>query len=344
MDFIRRWLAGRDLKRANALEGEGYYGQALAVYEEALPLANDQERPRVLRSIGSCALRTGKLARAREALGEAVKLAPGDPDAWLLLGTTCLELRDTFGADDAFHEALKHAPDRIDILHAQAEYYGLKMPRAGLEAAKRVIRLVIEKPEEVARLRFPRELPLVFLRNLAAEQRLVDEVLPYFDEIAPLAPWLRPLALNHKGLLLANTGRVDEAVKAYLDTLSADPAFDAAHFNLGMAYTRRRDFDAARASFSVYARKHPTDAVTTYGLGFLAETKPDVPEMIRLYAFFLERMKSNPPAPESLGRLDIARGWAKRVETVLEHAKRHLEEGHPEGPREVSGDDPSAPA
>lgn len=329
MDFLRKWIVGRDLKRARALEGEGYLDQALAAYEGCLDLASEGERAGALRQIGSCALRLGKLARAREALAESVKLAPADPDAWLLLGQTQMELRDTIGADEAFHEALKHAPDRIDILHAQSEYYALKLPRAAFEAGKRMIGLMIEKPDEVERLRFPRELPVVFLRNLAVEQRFVDETIAYFDELAGKGQrWIKPVAINHKGILLANTGRLDEAVKAYLDVLSADPEFDAAHFNLGLVHARRRDFDAARASLSVYAKRHPTDAIATYGFGFLAETKPDVPEMIRLYSFFLERMKANPPPAPALGRLDIARGWVQHVETVVDHAKRHLAEGH----------------
>ena len=336
MDFVRRWIVSRDLKRARALEGEGYVEQALAAYEEALEFAAEKERAQALRGFGACALRLGKLAAARQALAEAAKLAPADPDAWLLLGRASMELRDTIGAEEAFHEALKHAPDRIDLLHAQSEQYAVKFPRAAFEAGKRVVRLMLEKPGEVERLRFPRELPVVFLRNLAAEQRFVDETAAYFDELAGTDSWIRPVALNHKGILLANTGETDRAIKAYLDALTADPKFDAAHFNLGIAHTRRRDFDAARAALSVYAKLHPTDAVTTYGLGFVAETKPDVPEMIRLYTFFLERMKSNPPSPESLGRLDLARGWAKHAETVLEHAKKHREEGHEErGPREV---------
>ena len=41
MDFMRKWLVGRDLKRARALEGEGYLEQALAVYESCLEMAND---------------------------------------------------------------------------------------------------------------------------------------------------------------------------------------------------------------------------------------------------------------------------------------------------------------
>jgi tetratricopeptide (TPR) repeat protein len=336
MDFIRKFLVSRDLKRARALEGEGYVELALTAYEEALEHAAGPERIRALRGAGGCAFRLGRLALARESLAEVVKLAPDDPDAWLLLGRVNLELRDTVGADEAFHKALELAPDRIDILHSQAEYYAVKFPLAALEAGKRTIRLLIERPEEVERLGFPRELPLVFLRNLAAEQRMSDDVLLYFDELGRGGPpWIRPVALNHKGLLLANLGRLDEAVQAYLAVLSADPEFDAAHFNLAMAHVRRRDFEAAKASFSVWAKRHPTDAVTTYGFGFAAETRPDVEEMIRLYAFFLERMKSNPPPPASLGRLDIARGWVQHAETVLEHARRHKERGH----EEPSGED-----
>src|SRR5262245_22672416 len=184
MEFLRRWLVGRDLKRARTLEGEGYFEQALGAYDEALEHAVEKDRARALRGYGACALRLGKLAAAREALAEAVKLAPTDADAWLLLGRVSLELRDTVGAEEAFHEALKHAPDRVDILHAQAEVYAIKFPRAAFEAGKRVVRFVLEKPEEVERLRFPRELPLIFLRNLAAEQRFTDETLAYFDELA----------------------------------------------------------------------------------------------------------------------------------------------------------------
>ncbi len=338
MDFLRRWLVSRDLKRARALEGEGYLEQALGAYEEALEHAVEKERAQALRGYGACALRLGRLASAREQLARAVQLAPTDADAWLLLGRTNLELRDVTGAEEAFHEGLKHAPDRVDLLQAQAEVYAVKFPRAAFEAGKRVLERVLANPGEAARLGFPRELPVVFLRNLAVEQRFVDETAAYFDELAarprPSTPggtdWIRAVVLNAKGLLFANSGKLDEAVKAYLDALTADPEFDAAHFNLGLAHARRRDFEAAKASLSVWAKRHPSEAVTTYGFGFIAETKPDVAEMIRLYSFLLERLKSNPPAPQSLGRLDVARGWAKHAETVLEHARKHREEGHEE--------------
>ena len=334
MDFLRRWKVSRELRRARALEGEGYVEAAATAWQQSLAEAQGLERAEALRGLGACRLRLGQLAKARESLAEAVRIAPEDPDAWLLLGRALLELRDTTGAEEALHAGLKAAPDRVDLLQAQAEVYAIKFPRAALEAGKRVLERVLAQPEEVERARFPREYPAVFLRNLAVEQRFQDEVAAYFEEIAAKGGWLRPVALNHKGILWANTGKLDAAVKTYLDVLTADPAFHAAHFNLGMAHTRRRDFEAARAAFSVWAKRHPADAVTTYGFGFMAETKPDVPEMIRLYTFLLERAKTNPPAGPSLGRLDVARGWLSHVETVLAHARRHAQEGHPEPPRD----------
>ena len=54
MDFLRKWLVGRDLKRARALEGEGYIDRALPVYESCLEMASEAERLVALRGIGSC--------------------------------------------------------------------------------------------------------------------------------------------------------------------------------------------------------------------------------------------------------------------------------------------------
>ncbi len=332
MKFVRNWLLNRDLNRARALEGEGYGEPAAKAYERTLERATGEIRLKALMGLARCSLRSGQLARARKSAAEAAALAPSDADAWHLFGIINLELRDTIGADEAFHTALKHAPGRLDILHSQAEYYAIKFPQGAFAAGKRVVALMLEKPGEAERLAFPRELPLVFLRNLAAEQRFGDETAAYFDGLAalkePSSAWIRPVALTHKGILFANTGKLDEAVAAHQAVLALDADFDAAHFNLGMALARKRDFDAARTSFAVYAKKHPTGPLATYGFGFIAETKPDVPELLRLYKFFLERMASNPPLPPTLGRLDLARGWVDHVRTVVEHAEKHQTEQH----------------
>jgi tetratricopeptide (TPR) repeat protein len=344
MDFLRNWRASLDRKRARALEGEGYAGPAAQAYEEALARATGTDRVPSLLGLARCSLRTGRLARARQAAAEATVLSPRAADAWHLLGLANLELRDTVGADEALHRALECEPGRIDVLHTQAEYYALKFPQAAFEAGKRVIRLLLDRPADAERLSFPRELPLVFLRNLAAEQRFGDEAAAYFDELAaaPDAGWIRPHALLQKGILLANLGRIPDAVRAYQAALAADPELDAAHFDLGIAHAKQRDFESARTAFAIYAKKHPTSPLATYGFGFIAETQPDVPDLIRLYRTFLERMASAPPAPSSLGRLDIARGWLDHVRSVLEHAERHRAEQHDE-PETPDAGDPRLP-
>ena len=104
---------------------------------------------------------------------------------------------------------------------------------------------------------------------------------------------------------------------AYLRHLSAMPdvALVGVHDSDAALAKKRADAVGSPPTFTDYPR-------------MLAETKPDVAEMIRLYTFFLERMKSNPPAPEQLGRLDIARGWIQHVQTVIEHSKKHKSEHH----------------
>ena len=134
MDFFRKLGMNRELKRARALEGEGYLEKAFAAYEGIISRATGPERARALRGVGACGLRLGKLARAREALAESVKLSPDDPDAWHLLGRVNLELRDSMGADEALQKALELAPDRVDLLHSQTEYYATKFPASSAAA------------------------------------------------------------------------------------------------------------------------------------------------------------------------------------------------------------------
>ncbi|MBI2931836.1 MAG: tetratricopeptide repeat protein [Planctomycetes bacterium] len=276
---------------------------------------------------GALSTRIGELGLARQLLDQAVKLMPESADAYFHLASACLELRDTARADELFHEALKRAPDRVDILHAQAVYYAQKMPKAGLEAAKRAIARMLEQCADPARrvafqgLGFPRELPLIFIRNLALEQQLVEEAAATFRELAGAdrEMWVRVAALNHLGLLLANAGQYQEAMLCYREALALDPTLHEAHFNLAMAHMRLHDFDAARAELSIFSKIHPRSPVTTFGMALIAETRGELPETIRLYKFFLDRQTKEPPVPAPmLGRLDVARTW-------VEHARRFLQ-------------------
>lgn len=288
--------------------------------------------PDALVRAGALSARLGDLLLARQMLDEAVRDAPDNPDAWFHLGGVCLELRDTARADECFHEALQRAPDRVDILHAQAVYYAQRIPKAGLEAGKRALATMLAQMEDPLRrhrieaLGFSPELPLVFLRNLALEQQLLEEVLAYFTELAagPGPVWLRVAAHNHLGLLYANTGRYREAAERFRAALALNGEYHEAHYNLAMAHLRLHEFDAARTELSIYGKLFPRSPVTTFGMALLAETRGDLAECVRLYRFFLERQaKEAPPPQELLGRLDVPRTW-------VQHAREFLEAVSPE--------------
>jgi tetratricopeptide (TPR) repeat protein len=286
---------------------------------------------------GALSTRLGDLVVARQCLDQAVKLSPDSADALFHLASVCLELRDTARADELFHEALKRAPDRVDILHGQAVYYGQRMPKAGFEASKRAIAKMLEQLADPAReraferLEFPRELPLVHIRNLALEQLLVDDAAAYFAELAagPHPAWLRAAAHLQLGLLRANSGRHAEAPASYRQALAIDANLNEAHYDLAMAHMRAREYDAARTEMSIWAKLFPRSPVTTFGLGLIAESRGDLPECTRLYTFLLDRVtKEAPPAPQLVGRLDLQRGWVDHAKEFLAHAERHEREGH----------------
>lgn len=319
MGLFKKLRDRRAWNAAAALEQEGRLREARDAYQTL-------GTPEALVRAGALSARVGELGRARQILDEAVKVAPESADAWFHLATTNLELRDTARADECFHEALKRAPDRADILYAQAVYYGQKMPRAGFEAARRIVQLIVDDLADPIRrarfeaLGFPRELPLVFIRNLSLEQQLVPEAKAYFAELAagggPL--WLRVAAHTHLGLLLANTGQYREAADQYRRALALNPELHEAHYNLAMAHMRLMEFDAARTEMSLYARLHPRSPVTTFGMALLAETRGQLAETARLYAFFLDRVEREPPHPrESLGRLDVPRTWVQHAREII---------------------------
>jgi tetratricopeptide (TPR) repeat protein len=280
----------------------------------------------------------GDLVQARSHFDRARAAAPDNATAWLHYANACFRLLDTGSADDAYHAALQRAPDRPDILYYQAVYYGDRMTKAGLAAGRRAALALfdlLDRPDGEAALRdlaFNRELPMVFLRNFSLEKQLPDDGLAALREFAarPAGPgtaWVRPSALNHVGLLLANTGKYEEALASYGDALAAKPDFVEVRFNRGMTQVRRHAWDDAKRDFSDYAKRFPASPVGTFGMALLAETRGDVKESARLYRFFLERIGSRAPMPSELANLDVARSWIDHAKGWLEALDRPSEGG-----------------
>ena len=343
--MLRNWKARRAFDRA--LEGEqaGRFAEARDAYLAVAATLNGKQSAIALARAGSCSTWLGEFAVARKQFQAARDADPDNADHWLNYGNACHRLGDGIGADEAYVEALKRAPDRPDILYYQSVYYADKLTRGGLEGARRAFRKLAEAletpggPARMAALGFPWELPLAFIRNLALEKELVDDGVTALAEFVDrtsaneATSWVKPAALNHRGLLYANAGRYDEAARDYEASLAVRPA-DSVTYNLGMTEMRRHRWDAARKALTDYSRRKPTSAVTTFGLALLAETKGDAKEAARLYPVFLDRQAKHPAPVAELMTLDVPRNWVTRAKTFLEALAKPSEGGYFEVPPE----------
>jgi tetratricopeptide (TPR) repeat protein len=339
------WGLRRRFARALELERTGRHAEARDAFRAVAEKASGRLRADALSRAGACATWLGEFAAARKLFEAAKEADPDNADHWLNYANACHRLGDGLGADEAYVEALKRAPGRPDILYYQSVYYADKLTRGGFEGARRAFRSLVDSlerpggPQGMAALSFPFELPLAFIRNLALEKQLVEDGLTALTEFVDRPStheatfWVRPSALNHRGLLLANAGRYDEAVRDYAASLELRPSDDVT-FNLAMTEIRRHRWDEARRALTAYSRRHPTSAVTTYGLALLAETRGEAKEAARLYAFFLDRhAKASTPIADLL-TLDVARSWVSRARQFLEAMSRPVEGGYFEVPPE----------
>jgi tetratricopeptide (TPR) repeat protein len=329
----------RAFESALGLETTGRFGEARDAFLALAETQQGERRADALARAGACATWLGELAAARKHFQAAKEADPANADHWLNYANACHRLGDGLGADEGYVEALKRAPDRPDILYYQSVYYADKLTRGGIEGARRAFRKLVEAletpggPARMAALGFPWELPLAFIRNLALEKELIDDGLAALGEFAgrdsasESTSWVRPAALNHRGLLLANAGRYDEAARDYAASLAIRPG-DNVTFNLGMTEMRRHRWDAARQALTDYSKRRPTSPVTTFGLALLAETKGDAKEAARLYSFFLERQAKSPAPVAELMTLDVPRTWVTRARQFLEALKRPSEGGY----------------
>ncbi|MBN1202396.1 MAG: tetratricopeptide repeat protein [Anaerolineae bacterium] len=96
---------------------------------------------------------------------------------------------------------------------------------------------------------------------LAEKHRHAVPILEKASEIASDNPavWSN-LAAAHLGkLVTATRERQDRALAAYRRVIEIDPAYPNVHYNMGLIYVDRRDWDSAHAAFTRAIKTNPHD-------------------------------------------------------------------------------------
>jgi Flp pilus assembly protein TadD len=116
---------------------------------------------------------------------------------------------------------------------------------------------------------------------LAEKHRYAVPVLEKASELAPNNPavWSN-LAAAHLGkLVTATRAKQDRALAAYARVVELDPAYPNVHYNMGLIYVDRRDWDAAHAAFTraIETNPHDKDAHTMRQQVEDVQNRPDDP-------------------------------------------------------------------
>ena len=104
------------------------------------------------------------------------------------------------------------------------------------------------------------------------------------------------MAHNNLGLLLADEGRLDEAVAQYQESLRINPGFSFARNNLGNALMMKGQLDEAILHFNEALRSDPDYAEAKNNLGIAMARQGRFDEAIE---FFMAALKAN---PDNVGR------------------------------------------
>ncbi|HYC34810.1 MAG TPA: tetratricopeptide repeat protein [Usitatibacter sp.] len=172
----------------------------------------------------------GELASAIRAYGEVLSANPALPEVWHLKGMAEHQSGDLGSAQASVARAIARGGERPGFLLLEG---GILHDRGELAAAEeRYAKVVAARPDwPVGHL----ELGRVHL-----EQGKPQQALQAFQAATRCDP-RNVRAWNNLGIALQALERLDEAVRAFTHTLSLDPRYALAHFNLARLYNLRAD-------------------------------------------------------------------------------------------------------
>lgn len=213
------------------------YARAVTYFEKAVEI--DPGYAEAWYQAGYC---YGMLGRHREALNaskQAAQLRPRWSETYINIGASNYALKNFEAAAEAYREATKLNPYKAEIQYS----LGLTLNRLGRtdEEILAYNRAIALKPDyagayELLGAAYFRKKQ--FARSLAA-----------FEQLKTYRPDSK--TYNYLGESYFELGKTEESLEAFSNAVNFNPQFDQARFNLGRAYLKLGDRDAAAVQYEI---------------------------------------------------------------------------------------------
>ncbi|HVW08290.1 MAG TPA: tetratricopeptide repeat protein [Bryobacteraceae bacterium] len=251
---------------------EGYraahdLAKAFPVYEEAVRHAPDSEI--VLRNLGAAQFDLRQLPQAEATLRRATSMAPGDPEAWGLLGEALWMQGKSDEGKAALSKGIELDPEIADLHTTLATFL---MGQHDLEDAEKEIR-------EALRIQPANAAAQGNLGSLLALRGADDEAIYHFKESVRLNPSAAAVRLNY-ALLLANRDQSAEAQTQAEAAIATDAKLAGAHELLGSLLGAKNDLDGALRELQLAVQLQPDSVSAQFKLGVTFGLKHDIPSAI----------------------------------------------------------------
>jgi tetratricopeptide (TPR) repeat protein len=197
----------------------------------------------------------GQVAAAAECLRRYLDVVPGAAPQWYLLGVMCDTLGDAEGALRAYSEAVKQDPGFVDAqLNLGVTLAELGRATEALPALERAVALA---PDDVE-----------ILQNYALTLLDAGKCEAALDAVArAAASGLAPdRAAGLAGAAYARAGRLAEAEREYRRALDIQPDLAAAAIGLGVVLQESGRIDDAIAGYRAFLGRDPANPAVNFAL------------------------------------------------------------------------------
>jgi len=131
------------------------------------------------------------------------------------------------------------------------------------------------------------------------------------------------MAYNNFGLALFHQGSIQEAIKAYQQSIRFNPNIAQGHFNLGRALAEQKVYEEAIDEYRKCLVINPEDAESYNNLGNIMKEKGNFDEAIKYYTEALRIDPNQEKASYNLGNIYLNKGNIQKAIEYYEQAVRN---------------------